>query len=164
MVGRVPEGGECKKLAILAHLLRVFPAELRADFQRYYGLNLDGMGVDYSIAHAADLAACLPNNSRCGIAEDPANEWTIEHRLLAFIEYYTHAWVWAHTKDAKRKVNMPQLKIPNSRMEEKPNGNVEAMTVDEMNDFLESLIESTEGGEHGGRSDDGMADVDAETI
>lgn len=119
------------------------------------------MGVDYSIAHAADLAACLPNDSRCGIATDPLNEWTIDKQLLAYIEFYTHAWVWAHTKDAKRKVNMPQLRIPRKKSQDE-NGNVEQMTVDEMNDFLDSLI--TKDGEHGERTDDGISDADAEAV
>ena len=30
-----------------------YPDELRADFQQYYGLNIDGMGADYSVTHAA---------------------------------------------------------------------------------------------------------------
>lgn len=119
------------------------------------------MGADYSIAHAADLAACLPNDSRCGIATDPLNEWTIDKQLLAYIEFYTHAWVWAHTKDAKRKANMPQLRIPRKKSQDE-NGNVEQMTVDEMNDFLDSLI--TKDGEHGERIDDGVSDADAEAV
>lgn len=163
MVDCLFKGGECKKLAILAHFIAAHPAELRADFQRYYSLNLDGMGVDYSIAHAADLAVCLPSDSCCGIAEDSLNEWTIENRLLAYIEFYTHSWIWAHTKDAKRKANIPQLRIPQHKSDDK-NGNVEPMTVDEMNDFLDSLITKGGDGEDGLRSDDGVSDADAETV
>ena len=163
MVGRIPQGGECKKLAILAHHLRKFPAELRADFQRYYGLNLDGMGTDYTVLHAADLAACLPRDSCCGVAENPINEWTIDRQLLALIEFYSHAWLWAHTKDAKRKKNVPQLRIP--QPEQEYTGNAERMTVDEMSDFLESLIGGIEkGGDDGKRTDDGIPDADAETV
>ena len=161
-MGRIPQGGECKKLAILAHLLKKFPAELRADFQRYYSLNLDGMGVDYSIAHAADLAACLPSDSCCGIAEEPLNEWTIDKQLLALIEFWTHGWVWAHTKDAKRKKNMPQLRIPQPKNDSAYTGDAIQMTVDEMNSFMESLIEKD--GEHGERTDDGVSDADAEAV
>lgn len=37
---------------------------MRADFQQFYGLNLDEMGGAYSIGHAACLAAQLPYGSR----------------------------------------------------------------------------------------------------
>lgn len=127
---------------MLAHLLRAHPAELRADFQRYYGLNIDGMGVDYSLFHAADLAAMLPQDSRCGIAEDPANEWTLDRQLLALIEYYEHSWVWAHTKDAKRKANRPKLRVPQPKREP----DAELMTVDELGEFIGGLINESDGG------------------
>lgn len=57
-------GAEGKKLLILAFFLRKYPDELRADFQQYYGLNLDEMGGAYSISHAACLAAQLSGASR----------------------------------------------------------------------------------------------------
>jgi hypothetical protein len=50
---------------------------LRADFQQWYGLNLDDMGGDYSISHAACLAAQLPGDSRTFAAfrrEEAASE------------------------------------------------------------------------------------------
>lgn len=121
---------------MLAHLLRAHPAELRADFQRYYNLNLDGMGDDYTIAHAADLAACLPRESRCGIAEDPLNEWTIEARMLAFIEYYAHVWLWAHTKDGKARRNAPKLRMPLPLAK----GEQELMDAEELDEFMSGLI------------------------
>ena len=37
---------------------------MRADFQQWYGLNLDLMGGDYGIDHASCLAAHLPWESR----------------------------------------------------------------------------------------------------
>ena len=40
------------------------PAQLRADFQQFYGLNIDGMGSEYTYDHAAALAANLPRSSR----------------------------------------------------------------------------------------------------
>ena len=107
------------------------------------------MGVDYSIAHAADLAACLPSESNCGIAENPVNEWTIDKQLLALIEFWAHSWVWAHTKDAKRKQNIPKLRIPQPEGEKAYTGDAIQMTVDEMTDFLESLKDGMKGGDDG---------------
>ena len=117
-------------------MLGQHPAELRADFQRYYGLNLDGMGSDYSVAHAADLAACLPRDSATMRAHDPLNEWTIEAQLLALIEFWAHDWIWAHTKDGKAGRNPPKLRVPT---EKKIGGDQERMTVNEMMDFMASL-------------------------
>jgi hypothetical protein len=161
VVDRLFEGGERKKLAILAHHMRTHPAQLRADFQRYYGLNLDGMGTDYTVLHAADLAACLPRESLCGIAEDPINEWNIDRLLLGRIEFWLHSWLWAHTKDGKRKVNKPKLLIPTPDGDDRDVGEVERMTLEDMNAFLDSL---KAGGGHGNGVDDGVHDADAEAV
>lgn len=58
------DGDQVKKLLILAFFLRKYPDQLRADFQQYYGLNLDEMGGAYGIGHAACLAAQLTGESR----------------------------------------------------------------------------------------------------
>lgn len=133
MVDGVPRGGRGKKLTVLARLVKQHPAQLRADFQQFYGLNLDGMGTDYSVLHAADLAAQLPQESRCVAVESQPASWTRSERLLALIEYYAHAWVWAHSEDAKKKRNVPELRIPTSQREEPDIGGLV--------DFMESLIE-----------------------
>ena len=73
--------------------------ELRADFQRYYGLNLDGMGMDYTVTHAADLAVNLPRESCSWTAENPVNGWTRDQQLLALIEYHLATWNWPPRAD-----------------------------------------------------------------
>lgn len=68
------------------------------------------MGGDYSIAHAACLAAQLPKDSRCFVAVDPLCEYaSTTNRLLALIEYHTHATWWQHTEDAKKGANAPRF-------------------------------------------------------
>lgn len=42
--------------------------ELRADMQQFYGLNIDGMGSAFSVAHGAALAAQLPPGARARAA------------------------------------------------------------------------------------------------
>lgn len=42
----------------------MYASELRADFQQFYGLNIDRMGEEYSLLHAADLAVQLPFEAR----------------------------------------------------------------------------------------------------
>lgn len=95
---------------ILASFLRRFPDELRADFQQHYGLNLDEMGGSYGIGHAACLAAQLPKDSRTFVAADPLCEYaSATNRLLAQIEYHTHAGWYVHTEDARKERNQPQF-------------------------------------------------------
>lgn len=119
---------------VLVRLMSEHPSELRADFQHWYGLNLDDMGASYSALHAADLAANLPPDSCCGRAEDPMNAWTDERQLLALIEYYLHTWLWWHTKDAKHRRHVPELRIPSEKETS------EGMPVDDMMGFLDSLV------------------------
>lgn len=92
------------------------PDELRADMQQYYGLNIDGMGVDYSYAHAAVLVSQLPSNSRVCKFINPDAEWTEETALLASIDYSLRWLMWSRTKDAQHDRNHPELvKTPSER-------------------------------------------------
>lgn len=93
---------------VLAGFLSKHPSELRADFQQYYGLNLDGMGRDYSMLHAADLAAQLPKNSRSFVAEKPQLEWTNVELFLWSIEYSLRVLRWQPTKDGHKGANKPK--------------------------------------------------------
>ena len=88
------------------------PDELRADFQQFYGLDLDGMGSAYTVDHAACLAAQLPSDSRTVRRIDPGRSWGWCEHLLANIEYWTHALVWAKTKDARNGTNKPKRISP----------------------------------------------------
>lgn len=106
------------------------------------------MGADYTISHAADLAANLPPESRCGVYDDPINAWTLEACLLALVEYHLNSWNWAHTEDAKTGANRPKLRIPLPE-DEKPDG-LKRMTVDEVVAFMDGLVgERTNGGSDG---------------
>ena len=63
-------------------MLRDHPVQIRADLQRYYGLNIDHMGATYSASHAAACAACLPMGSATLAAYEPALAWTwVEHKI-----------------------------------------------------------------------------------
>lgn len=81
---------------------------LRADFQQYYNLNLDYLGREYGINHAASLALELPDTSRIKKKLKPEIEWTKEDVLLSGIEYWTHLLVWSKTKDGSRGLNKPK--------------------------------------------------------
>lgn len=86
--------------------MRDRPCELRADFQQYYGLNLDGMGVDYTHAHAACLAAQLPMGAR--VWGGTAAEWDTSLYLMARMEHLLRVLAWQNSEDAQKKRNYPK--------------------------------------------------------
>ena len=93
---------------MLAALLEDHPGELRADFQRFYGLNLDGMGTEYSVAHAATLAAHLPQESACVRVASPEAAWDDATYLLAAIEYDLRVLAWQNSRDGAKGRNKPR--------------------------------------------------------
>lgn len=93
---------------MLASLLGSYPDELRADFQRFYGLDLSGMGADYSVAHAAALATHLPREAATVRAVAPEASWSDEAYLLSAIEYDLRILVWQNSKDGQKGRNKPQ--------------------------------------------------------
>lgn len=93
---------------LLAAVEEEYPDELRADFQQVYGLNLDGMGKDYTFAHAAVLLSQLPSDSRVSKATNPDNEWSEQTYLLNAIEYDLRVLIWQKTKDGQHNRNQPK--------------------------------------------------------
>lgn len=64
-------------------MLRDYPNELRADLQRYYGINLDDVyGGSVSLRHAAAISVCLPNGSRTLAKIDPKSQFGYTEWLL----------------------------------------------------------------------------------
>lgn len=61
------------------------PVELRADLQRYFGLDLSRMGQDFTVWHAAACAACLPLGSATLARIDRRLQWTAGEVLLCAI-------------------------------------------------------------------------------
>ena len=91
------------------------PDALRADFQQYYHLNLDGMGRDYTTLHAADLLAQLPEGARVWRAYDERAVWTAERTLLAAIVNNLNWLVWSKTKDGQREPGTDRSSLVRSR-------------------------------------------------
>lgn len=89
-------------------MLARHPGELRADMQRTYGLDLDRMGTDYTVAHAAELASRLPAGSLTLGAERPELAWTDRDWMLWSIEFSLRVLRWQATEDGRRGVDEPQ--------------------------------------------------------
>ncbi|KFI50011.1 DUF5361 domain-containing protein [Bifidobacterium biavatii] len=75
---------------------------LTADFQRYYGLDLDRLGHELTIHRAAALAANLPQEARVWAKLDPRLAWTDAQYLLADIRDSLDFLAWAKTKAASK--------------------------------------------------------------
>ena len=93
------------------------PCELRADFQQYYGLNLDGMGSEYTLSHAACLCAQLPIESRTikalvGPEQAEALLWTLPVRMAAEQLNELRVIRWLGTQDGQDGVNYPEMVLP----------------------------------------------------
>ena len=88
------------------------PDALRADFQRFYGLDLDEVGHSVRVRRAADLAARLPAEARTWQAFDPRAAWTASDWLLAAIADNTGFLAWCKTKDASRRGAKWKGRIP----------------------------------------------------
>ena len=67
---------------MLAEAWAEHPVELRADMQRYYGLNIDGLGRDYDAWHLAACVACLPLGSTLMASMDERGAWTMTDLML----------------------------------------------------------------------------------
>jgi len=101
---------------VFASMYHRYKIELRADFQQYYTLNIDKMGVDYSIVHAADLAVMLPQSSRVMCRIDPANAWGWTEHLLADLVNRVRWLQWAKTTDGAKNRNHPKPIEPPKRV------------------------------------------------
>lgn len=90
----------------LGSALATHRGELRADFQRYYGLRLDELPAMGSIA-AAELAENLPPESALRRAVSPSLQWGEEGYLLSLIEYELRLLMWSMS-DPKRRGSRPE--------------------------------------------------------
>ena len=101
---------------------------LRADFQRFYGLNLDDMGDAYSFRHAAALCANLPDDSAVFRAE--GDGWTGTQQLLASIGRGIDVIWWQRT-EAGQKPNATSPNYYISPHERQKRARAKAVPIDE---------------------------------
>lgn len=77
--------------------------ELRADLQRYYNLNIERMGADFSVWQAAACAVRLPLGSSLMAALDPKASYTqsdyLMHRIGDILAQKHIPYPWESTAD-----------------------------------------------------------------
>ena len=106
-------------------MLDACPDALRADMQRFYGLDL------------ADLAANLPEQALVWRRIDPRAEWDMQTLLLAQIADATGFTAWSKTKEASHRGAKWRGRIPRpwERHERVDAGRV-ALSTSEIDDIL----------------------------
>lgn len=106
---------------------------LRADLQRYYGIDLDhAMMGAHTPRHIAALVDNLPPEARIHVTENIDNEWTLEHVILCDLRNILAMLTWGMS-DRKKRGSRPQLIGP-SWMTRKGTRKLSAkvMTIDDL--------------------------------
>lgn len=130
----------------LAIALNKRSSAVRADFQQFYGLNIDNMGSDFSTLHAADLLVELPDNSRVKMMQQEGGSiWTFDRMLAALCVDALNTLVWMQTKDGHKNRNRPKSLIPKQKQKSRQLEAV-AMSIDE----LDAILHRPRGGENNG--------------
>ena len=88
--------------------MRARPDELRADFQRYYGIDSADIGASVSPLRAAALAAHLPRESATARAESPDCAWGDIEWMLHSIEFSLRVIAWHGTEDGAKGRREPK--------------------------------------------------------
>lgn len=122
----------------LVKLLRTSRAALRADFQRFYGLDLDTLGHGLSVVRASDLAAYLPPDAAIYRESNPDWQWTLENQLLPAQVDALRWLVWSKTTDGQRNRNHPKP-IPRPGVKPEHRNRFEGVTVVSL-DRIKELI------------------------
>ena len=109
--------------------------ELRADLQRFYGIDYDRM-MEHSARHISALVANMPpGESRLYAAIDPDNGWTAEQVLLARLVNDFDRFMWGM---ADKKSRGPEPKPIGPSWMREPMRKLEArtMSIDELMEEL----------------------------
>lgn len=118
---------------VLVTAWRTYPNELRADLQRYYGIDIDhAMKGEHSAEHIAALVSCLPSDAALCIAVKPDAAWTREAVILAELRNMFASYIYGMSD--KRKRGNPPKPIGPSWMIKKAMRSLEArlLTIDEL--------------------------------
>lgn len=122
----------------LGQLVAAFGHEdaLRADLQRYYGIDLDhAMAGEHSAGHVAALVAFLPSDANLRRAADGDAAWTLEATLMASILNSLNLLIWAMS-DQRKRGPKPQLVGPSYMSATKSTVPARTMTIDELMEEL----------------------------
>lgn len=122
-------GLQLKKLMNLAKALEEDEGAVRADLQRYYGIDLDhAMAGEHSAGHVAALIAHLPSDSAVWRSKSQDAAWTLEASMLALTYNLLTAVIYAV---GGKKGKLPDQVGP-SWMKTEPKAPARAMSIEEL--------------------------------
>lgn len=123
---------------MLARLYASSRDKLEADFQQFYGLDLELMGEAYSVRHAAVLAANLPSDSRCMREISADLEWSPEMHMLSLVEHDLRALIWTVSVVNSSKTAKPPFpkRIDPPSKQRQMVERLESTDIDEINELL----------------------------
>ena len=84
-------------------MLTVCPDALRADMQRWYGLDMDEIGYTIRVRRAADLAVNIPEDGAVWPRLDKRLQWGTTKQLLANISDAAGFIAWTKTSEAQHR-------------------------------------------------------------
>jgi len=100
---------------ILARCLHDHYELTRAELQRFFGLNLARMGVDFSPLHAACCLRGLPLGSRLLAALNPAMGWTVTdyklHEIAQLIAGQEIPYPWEEAAKRSTSPGLPAFDV-----------------------------------------------------
>lgn len=108
------------------------PDEIEADFQQYYGIDLETAFEVHSPNHLSILAAQLPKDSRC-IKAVTDFEWSEEMHMLANIEHELRTLIWIQCSGGKKQRPPVPKRIESPSEAKRVKRNLEATNFDELN-------------------------------
>lgn len=98
----------------LVVLLSDHESPVRADLQRFYGVNIDEAWGNLSPKHLACLVAELPPGAQTWRAVGGSLSWTDDMFLLASIDHGTRVLAWQKSKNGESNTNPPKMIEPPS--------------------------------------------------
>ena len=111
-------------------------SELRADLQRYYGIDLDAaMNGAHTPHHLACLVEHLPPESSLHVAYNQDAVWTLTDTLLATLVNSLNLFIWSMGNKNKRGPR-PQLIGPSYMRNKTRTLEAQAMPIDELMEKL----------------------------
>lgn len=101
------------------------PDELEADFQQYYGIDLENAWENCSARRLGVLAAQLPEESR-SLKSVIDEDWSAEMHMLANIEHELRTLIWLQANQFSKRKSQPPKRIKSPSERRKFEGRVTA--------------------------------------
>lgn len=121
---------------MLGRAIAYAKAQLRADFQQYYNLDIDALGDGLAFVRAADLCAQLPGESRVMRLFCPEREWDVRLWFLSSIDYSLRYRRWLDEMRLGVNSVPPEMVMPYPKKQKAKEKPKEARTSGQLMEIL----------------------------